>query len=67
MGCEYCQYDDAGKLKSLRDEPDLLVWLEEDGSDWRIVTSVTTQCCGRECTTVAYVRVKHCPMCGRML
>ena len=67
MGCEHCQYDDAGNLKWLRDEPDLSAWLEESGDDWGIVTSVTTQCCGRECTTEAYVRVRHCPMCGREL
>ena len=65
--CEYCEPDEAGNLKLLREEPDDRAWLEEYGGEWGIVASVTTQSCSRECTTEFYVRVRNCPMCGRKL
>lgn len=65
--CAYCEYDENFELKPLLDEPDDTAWLEECGSEWGIVTSVDTRCCGRKCTTEVFVRVTHCPMCGREL
>lgn len=65
--CKYCEPDEAGDVGFLREEPDNSAWLEEYRGEWGIVACVTTQCCGRECTTEAYVRVSYCPMCGRDL
>lgn len=65
--CSYCEPDEAGNMKWLRDEPDNSALLEEFSGEWGIVTSVTAMCCGRECTTESYVAVKFCPMCGREL
>lgn len=65
--CAYCEYDENFGLKPLRNEPDNMAWLEENGNEWGIVTSVTTRCCATDCTTETYVRVTHCPMCGREL
>jgi len=65
--CKCCEPNEAGNLEWLRDEPDNDAWLEEYSGEWGIVASVTTQCCGRECATEFYVRVKNCPMCGRKL
>lgn len=65
--CEYCEPNEAGNMKWLRDEPDNSAWLEEFNGEWGIVTSVTAQCCGRDCTTEAYTSVTHCPRCGREL
>lgn len=65
--CVYCEPNEAGNMKWLRDEPDNSAWLEEFDGEWGIVTSVTSMCCGSECTTEAYAAVRHCPMCGRDL
>lgn len=65
--CDYCEPDEAGNLKLLREDPDNSAWLEEYGGEWGIVASVTARCCGRECSTETYVRVNNCPMCGREL
>lgn len=65
--CVYCEYDENLGLKPLRNEPDNMAWLEESGSEWGIVTSVTTRCYGSDCTAETYLPVKHCPMCGREL
>lgn len=65
--CKYCEPDEAGNLEWLRDEPDSSAWLEEYNNEYGIVASVTEQCCGRECSTEFYVRVRNCPMCGRKL
>ena len=65
--CEYCEPDEAGNLKWLRDEPYNSACLEEYKDEWGIVTSVTERCFGRECSTETYVRVRNCPMCGREL
>ncbi|MBQ9000370.1 MAG: hypothetical protein IJ087_00760, partial [Eggerthellaceae bacterium] len=67
MMCEYCEQDEAGNMKWLRDEPDNAAWLEEFGGEWAIVASVTARCCGTDCTTETYVPVNNCPMCGRKL
>lgn len=65
--CRYCEPDEAGNLAWLRDEPDNAAWLEDYNGEWGLVTSVTVRCCGGDCTTEGYVRVKNCPMCGREL
>lgn len=65
--CVYCEPDEAGNMKWLRDEPDNSAWLEESGGEWGIVVNTSAMCCGTECTTEAYVTVRHCPMCGRRL
>lgn len=65
--CDYCEPDEAGNMKWLRDEPDISAWLEECNGEWGIVTSVTTRCCATDCTTEAYVQVNNCPKCGRKL
>lgn len=67
MMCEYCEYDENFGLKPFRDGPDCSAWLEECRGEWGIVTSITTRCLGDDCTSYAYVRVTHCPMCGREL
>lgn len=65
--CKYCQPDEAGSMKWLRDESDNSAWLEESSGEWGIVASVTMRCCGTDCTTETYVRANNCPMCGREL
>ena len=67
MSCPYCQPDEAGNLKWMRDEPDCSAYLEEYNDEWGIVTSVTNRCNGHDCTTDMYVKVNNCPMCGREL
>lgn len=65
--CEYCEPDEAGNMKWLRDDQDISAWLEEYNGEWGIVTSVASRCCGTDCTTESYVEVNNCPKCGRKL
>jgi hypothetical protein len=67
MACEYCHPNEAGNLKWLRDEPDNWAWLQESSDEWGIVVGGSTRCCGADCTSELYVKVRHCPMCGREL
>ena len=63
--CDYCEPNEAGNLKWLRDDPDVSAWLEDYNGGWGIVTSVYL--CDTGCTTEAYVQVNNCPKCGRKL
>ena len=67
MMCEYCEYNEAGNLKWLRDDPECSAWLEEYSDEWGILADTGARCCGVECTTEFYMAVNNCPMCGRDL
>jgi hypothetical protein len=65
--CDYCEPNEAGNMKWLRDDQDVSAWLEEYNGEWGIVTSVTERWCGTDYTTESYVQVNNCPKCGRKL